>query len=184
MIAKGALIRRTTLLVDKKFQILFVAKFFAAVSAAASATALVVYYFCGNATTTVFVNSRLKVMSTTDFILPGLLVSIAAAVAVVGAATALVAFYFSHRIAGPVYRLCRDVSSFSDGNLAQDFMLREKDEFGELARVLGGCARRMQTDLLGVKTEIDAIEKEVSALPPQARVHLCNLKQIMQRYHG
>ncbi|MFH0984197.1 MAG: hypothetical protein V1882_01525 [Candidatus Omnitrophota bacterium] len=175
---------RKTLIVDPAFQTPFVAKFFFMVAAGSLILGAIVYFFCTQTVTTVFKDSRLKIVTTADFILPGLLIGIAVVIAVVGIATALMALYASHRIAGPVYRIRRDLRSFKAGSMEQVFRVREKDEIKALAAELDEMARAIQKSMADIKAEVSGIDSIAEDLSPTARKHLAALKKILDTYRA
>ncbi len=175
--------RRKILIVDRSFQYQLIAKFFSMVAVGSLLMGSVIYFFCGQTVTTVFKDSRLKILTTADFILPGLLMSATAVIAVVGMATALLALYMSHRIAGPVYRMRQDLANFKAGNLKKIFCLRENDEIRPLAESLNDMARDVQNSMTALKAEADHLEKISGELSPKAREHLRALKKVLDSYH-
>lgn len=175
---------RKTLIVDPAFQTPFIAKFFTMVAAGSLVLGAIVYFFCTQTVTTIFKDSRLKIVTTTDFILPGLLIGIAVVIAVVGIATALMALYASHRIAGPVYRMRRDLANFKAGSMEQIFRVRDKDEIRALAVELDKMARSIQKSFADLKAETFGLESIAGELPPKAREHLAALKKILDTYRA
>ncbi len=175
--------RRKILIVDKEFQNKFIIKFFAMVTAGSVVTGTIIYSFCGRTLTTVFRDSRLKIMSTADFIFPGLVLSAILVILVVGAATVFMALYVSHRIAGPVYRMHQDILSLHAGNLKQIFRLRDKDEMKPLAQALNDMARKVQQDISILKAEVAALEKSGQELSSPAQEHVKNMKRVLDHYH-
>lgn len=175
--------RRKILIIDKEFQNKFITRFFVMVAIGSIVTGAIVYLFCGHSLTTVFRDSRLKIMSTTDFILPGLVLSAVIVILVVGMATAFMALYVSHRIAGPVYRMRQDLSNFHGGKLGQTFHLRGKDEMKPLARELNEMARKIQQDVAVLKAEVDALDKYARDFSPRSKDRVGNMKKILDRYH-
>lgn len=175
---------RKTLIVDPVFQTPFITKFFSMVAAGSLVLGAIVYFFCTQTVTTIFKDSRLKIVTTSDFILPGLLIGIAAVIAIVGIATALMALYASHRIAGPVYRMRRDLVSFKEGGMGQVFRVREKDEIKALAAELDEMARSIQKSFADLKAEVSGLELIAGELSPKAREHLTALKKILDAYRA
>ena len=176
--------RRKILIVDKGFQRKFILKFWLLISSSAILSGLLVYIFCGQSLTTVFRNSRLTIMSTADFIWPSFLLSSFVVIAVVGTATAIIALFISHRIAGPIYRMNKDLANFTSGHLKQVFRLRDKDEFASLVKTLNDMAKKVGGDMATIKEEVNYLEKLSSEdLPKRSQEHLKNLKRILNQYH-
>jgi nitrogen fixation/metabolism regulation signal transduction histidine kinase len=75
-----------------------------------------------------YFQAHLNIRSTLDILLPALfLVNLGGLV--LGAVMSLI---YTHRIAGPVYRLCRILKGIGQGNLAQMVKFRKSDELHEL----------------------------------------------------
>lgn len=181
--ANNEQIKRRCLVVDAAFQYGVIAKFCVMVSLAAFVMGGIVFLFCGRTVTTVFLHSRLKVMSTMDFILPGLALAAAIVIAVVGLSAALLALFLSHRIAGPAYRLSKDIALFTDGDLTKVFVLREKDELQTVADRLNETARKLQTDISFLKREVEVLYAEADGAPAIQRRRIETIKTVLDRYH-
>jgi Methyl-accepting chemotaxis protein len=66
----------------------------------------------------------------------------------------------THRLAGPVYAACRELSRLKEGDLTVQVQLRPNDEFQELAEAIN--------DGVGhIRKEVDELKKLVDALDPQ-----------------
>lgn len=62
---------------------------------------------------------------------------------------AAAAIYFSHRIAGPIYRLEKDILHMvAEADLTQQFRLRKNDELQELADALNSMVANLRAKLL------------------------------------
>jgi nitrogen fixation/metabolism regulation signal transduction histidine kinase len=127
-----------------KFQRGFILKFCAVIILSSLILAAIIYGLSASSTTTVFENSRLQLKSTADFILPllvfgGLIVIVAA-----GAVTFIITLFVSHRIAGPVYRLEKDIAEVTKGNLNVTFRVRKNDEFQSLAEALNQMVKSLR----------------------------------------
>jgi methyl-accepting chemotaxis protein len=75
-----------------------------------------------------YFQAHLNIRSTLDILLPALVL-----VNLAGLALGIVlSLFYTHRIAGPVYRLCRILREIGQGNLAQVVKFRKSDELHEL----------------------------------------------------
>lgn len=128
--------RRRIHMVKMEFQRNFILKFCAIIVLSSLIIAVIVYLLSMASATTVFENSRLVIKSTSDFILPLLILSCLAAIIVTGTLTIIITLLVSHRIAGPIYRLEKDVAEVAKGNMNVYFQVRKKDELKELAQAL------------------------------------------------
>ncbi len=89
--------RRKDYFIKKKFQGRFMFKFCTLVVLGAVITGVFLYILSNDTVTTAFVNSRLSIIKTSDYILPILIGSSLISIVLIGIATALVIMYLSHR---------------------------------------------------------------------------------------
>lgn len=128
--------RRRIHIVKMKFQRDFILKFCAIIIISALIIAGIVYALSASSMTTVFENSRLVIKTTADFLLPLLVLSSLIAIIITGTLTIIVTLFISHRIAGPLYRLEKDINEVKNGNLDIEIRVRKDDEFQDLAKSL------------------------------------------------
>ncbi len=128
--------RRRIHIVKMKFQRDFILKFCSIIIISALIIAGIVYVLSLSSTTAVFENSRLVLKSTADFMLPLLILSSLIAIIAMGTLTIIFTLIISHRIAGPLYRLEKDINEVKNGNLNIEIRVRKDDEFQDLAKSL------------------------------------------------
>lgn len=175
--------RRRQYFIDKKFQTKFMVKFASLVVIAAAISGIIVYLMARSTVTTSFENSRLVIKSTADFILPSVLLSGAIVIISVGLATILIALFTSHKIAGPLYRLERDIKEVSSGNLQMRFSLRKSDEMKSLADGLNAMVDALKDDVINIKKASSEIEASLNANNIEsARSKLNDLKKITDKF--
>ena len=149
--------KRRNYFIKKEFQRNFIVKFCILVIIGAVISGSIIYMMSRSTVTTTFENSRLTIKSTADYILPAVLLSSVIVIFLIGVASIGVTLFTSHRIAGPLYRMEKDVEEVASGNLKKRFSLRKTDELKALAESLD----RM-THTFGAS--IDAIKKNVAEL--------------------
>ena len=128
--------RRRNYYIDKEFQTIFILKFCSLIAIGSVISGLIVYAMSRATVTTTFENSRLTMKSTADFILPAVLLSGAVVIVLIGLATIVMTLFISHKIAGPLYRLDKDVQEVASGNFKTVFRLRTGDELKPLVASL------------------------------------------------
>ncbi len=128
--------RRRIHIVKMKFQRDFILKFCAIIIISALIIAGIIYVLSLSSTTAAFENSRLVLKSTADFMLPLLILSSLIAIIAMGTLTIIFTLLISHRIAGPLYRLEKDIDAVKNGNLNIEIRVRKDDEFQDLAKSL------------------------------------------------
>lgn len=129
--------KRRTYFIDTKFQAAFIARFCAIVLLSSVAIGLLIFFLSMNSTTVTIENTRVVVKRTADFILPIVMFTLLWVTAVSSIFFFIVALFTSHKIAGPLYRINKDIELMSGGNLNVNFAIRDKDQLKGLARNLG-----------------------------------------------
>jgi len=87
--------------------------------------------------------------------------------AVVTAAVGVVTVLFSHRLAGPVYRLARNLEAIGDGDLTVKTRLRGGDQLKALAvemNAMTGSLNRLSRSCADALAEVEAGSRELAAL--------------------
>lgn len=172
--------RRRIRIVNMEFQLNFILKFCAVIIFAALTIAAIVYTLSIPSTTTVFENSRLTLKSTSDFILPILILSSLVAIIIAGLITIIITLFISHRIAGPLYRLEKDIAEVNQGNLGVEIRVRKKDELQNLAKSLNQMLKIIRNTVVEANKELADIP--AAALPDKEQRKLENVKNILKRF--
>ncbi len=106
-------------------------------------------------------------------------------VIIVSAGTIVYSIYFTHRIAGPIFRINREMQRIIEGDYPEQITLREKDYFKETASLLEKISmkcRFQEESLEEIKTLLLEL-KEVSQETGNPRVAE-KVEKIEQRLHG
>lgn len=88
-------------------------------------------------------------------------------VLVIVAGTVIYSLFFTHRIAGPIYRLNKELKNMIDGNFPQKITLRDRDFFKETATLLEELSNRQRR----------GIDKEERLKYEEIRQKLSKLKE-------
>jgi methyl-accepting chemotaxis protein len=150
--------RRRNYYIDKEYQSKFIVKFCLLVILGMIISGALLFLMSQGTVTTVFENSRLKIKSTADFILPSILASSVVVIILVGLATIIVTLYASHKIAGPLYRVAMDLKKVTAGDLTVKFSLREHDQLQALAENIDDTVKRMCDDVGDLKDKFRGLE--------------------------
>lgn len=173
--------RRRNFYIKKEFQRNFILKFCALVASGAVIFGAMIYMLSVSTVTTTFENSRLAIKSTSDYILPAVLLSGAVMIVLIGIATIIVTLFTSHKIAGALYAIEKRVDEISALNLKTEFRLRADDQVKPLAvglNVMTGNLRKGITDIKAALSELEkTIELQYRAeVPSDMRERLEQLK--------
>lgn len=163
--------RRRRYFIDKKFQTSFTVSFLIIIALAAIA-GLALFLFNARGTLTAgYTGAEVRLLHTSDFFLPTLLVSTGAIIIVSGAVGAIVMILISHRIAGPLYRFEMILKELYKGDLTLRFKLRQKDQFTELADRINSLTETMNGKVGSMKAETAEISRLVSGLQTVSASH-------------
>jgi methyl-accepting chemotaxis protein len=158
---------RKNYFINKKFQIAFSIRFLVLIVLAAIAALGLFLYNSQGTLTTGYSGSELKLLKTSVFFLPMLLMSTIGVIIVTGIIGILVLIYLSHRIAGPIFRFQKVLVEIDKGDLTHRFKLRENDQFKELADRINDLARTMDAKVGRIKVqavELSRLMQELNAL--------------------
>ena len=159
--------RRRNYFIKKEFQTKFILKFCGLIVLGSVISGVGLYLFSRGTVTTTFVNSRLSIMSTADYILPALLGSSLVTIILISIATAVVVMYLSHRIAGPLFRIERSAREIGAGDLTLKINLRSRDEITKMADCLNEMTENLKVHLLEIKAKSCDLGKQIDNLNMQ-----------------
>ena len=161
--------KRRNYFIDKKFQTNFILRFCGLIVATGALIMAILYTMAGRANTVAFVNSRVVVQNTADFLFPLLIQTFVVSTIIVGLATIVITLFTSHRIAGPIYRFKKVLGSLSEGDFSLDCKIRLKDALQDVAVAFN--------DMIGsARKNFDLIDKDLKSL--KGKLEAGDLKEI------
>ena len=175
--------RRKNYYIKKKFQMNFILKFLILVVAGVIISGMIVYFMSRSTLTTTFDNSRLAIRSTADYMLPSVLLSGAAVMMIIGLLTVIMTLFASHKIAGPLYHIGKDIDELASGNLHVRFVLRGDDEIKELAGKLDSMARSLSSRAAAIKKALIDLESSLKDTSPETKKNIQNLKEAISKFN-
>jgi len=167
--------QRRNYFIDKKFQTQFIIKFCLIVIAAALAIGISLFFFSSNSTTVAIENTKVTVKTTADFILPLIMQTIIIVTVFTALAVVLLTLFVSHKIAGPLFRLKREIDKLGEGNYGANFQIRATDQLKELSHSLTLMSNSLRDKMTAIKNETSAAEKVIN------EVYFENKKQVEDR---
>lgn len=159
--------RRKNYFIKRDFQKKFILRFCALVIMGSAISGIFLLLVSRGSVTTAFVNSRLSIVSTVDYILPGLLGSSLVTIILISIATAIVIMYLSHRIAGPLFKVEKSAREIGAGDLALRIRLRSTDEMAKLADCFNEMTENLNIHLSEIKAESRRLGSEINDLKVQ-----------------
>lgn len=155
--------KRRNYFIDKKFQTNFILRFCLLVVVTGVFIMAVLYALAGKATTVSFVNLRVLVQTTADFIFPLLVQTLIASTVIVGLATIVVTLFVSHRIAGPSYRFKKVLGSLGEGDFSLSCKIRPKDSLKDVAVAFNDMIGQTQKKLGLIDKDLADLKKKLEA---------------------
>ena len=179
--------RRKNYFIKRRFQRDFILRFCGLVVLGSLISGIILYLFSRGTLTTAFVNSRLSIVGTADYILPALVGSSLVVIFLIGIATAIVVMYHSHRIAGPLFKVERTAQQIGAGDLTVEIKLRSTDEMAKLADCFNEMTGSIKVHLAQIKTKSADLDNEINnqmALGKEGLEKLSQKKEELDRAIG
>lgn len=149
--------KRTQYVVDAPFQLTFIWKFATIVIISSLLLGIMIFAFTQSSTTVAIEKTRIFVKPTSDFIFPMLSLTVLSVTLTAAVTVILLAFFISHRIAGPVFRLKREIDAFKNGSLKLNFTIRKNDHLQDLASSLQDMSDKVYQNQMALKTDYAAL---------------------------
>ena len=170
--------QRRNYYIKRPFQRSFILQFCSLIVLACVLFVVFLYFYSTRALTTAFIDSRLRVINTSDFLMPalGLSAFIVTALATVTAAVRLL--IFSHKIAGPLYRFEKSVETIGAGNLNLRVRLRSQDQLQDLAHAMDEMAGDLKIRIQAIKAQVDRLGRVTAGSSGGEAVQEALLKEL------
>lgn len=135
--------RRKILLIERAFQVKFVAKVTFVIVSGTALTGWLLYLFADREFGHAFYRAHYLARSSWELLLPAVLVSSFASMCLVAALAVFLTLYDSHRIGGPLYRFRANLETIAEGDLTRTTRLREGDELRSLSDAMNGMTESL-----------------------------------------
>jgi methyl-accepting chemotaxis protein len=169
--------RRRNYFIKKSYQAKFSAKFAVLIVLEALLIAGLFWVVSKSTLTTGYEGNTLRIERTPQFFLTSLSLIMLIAAVGVGITAMLVFIVHSHRIAGPLFRLQRDIQELSGGDFTRRLNFRTTDELHELAEALNAYTIVMDGRLGALKNEIESLSRADLKDPVKAREAVDRVKR-------
>ncbi|GAB6062733.1 hypothetical protein [Deferrisoma palaeochoriense] len=136
--------RRRILLIERTFQIRFIAKMTAVVVLGTALTGGLLYILANQEFGRAFYSAHYQARSSWELLLPAVLVASFVSMALVAAAATFLTLYSSHKIGGPLYRFRANLQAIGDGDLTLVTRLREGDELQGFTEAMNEMTQRLR----------------------------------------
>ena len=156
--------QRKNIYIDQDFQNRFILKFCALVVAGTGVTIFALYFLSRHSTSVAFVDARVKVMTTADFLLPLMIQTLIIVMGFVSAGTVVVTLFVSHKIAGPLYRFKQTFHALTAGDFTRPVTLRKGDQLLDVAGDFNRMIMVLSAQLVEAKKGLQALKADIDAI--------------------
>ncbi|MDD5195414.1 MAG: hypothetical protein PHQ96_07085 [Candidatus Omnitrophica bacterium] len=158
-------IKRRNYFIDKKFQTEFILRFSFIVIIASLCLGLFLIYLTKESTTVTIENAHVQVKSTADFIFPLLIQTLLVVTVISALLVALLTLLASHKIAGPLYRIRKELELVKSGSFLPNFHIRKGDQMQDLADSLFEVVSLLRDKHKTLKAKNLELKKIIEANP-------------------
>jgi len=120
------------------------------------------FLFSQGTLTSSFQQSRLSIKNTAFAILPAVIYTNLITLGLIALATIAVTLFVSHKIAGPMFRLEKELKAIGEGDLTKDIRLREKDQITDMAATLNKMVSSLHEKVLDIQTGVEHLIESAS----------------------
>ncbi len=156
--------RRKNVYIDKNFQTKFILKFCALVAIGTGLTIVALYLLLQQSTSVSFIQARVKVMTTADFILPIMVQTLLVVMGFVSLGAIAVTLVVSHKIAGPLFRFKQTFKELSTGNFSNQVRLRKGDQLVDVATDFNHMITVVRAQLIDAKKTLAALRIDMELI--------------------
>lgn len=160
--------RRRVLLIEKAFQLRFIAKVTTVVVVGTAVSGGLLYLLADREFGRAFYSAHFQARGSWELLLPAVLVASFVAMCLVAGVAVLLTLYDSHRIGGPLYRFKANLRTLGDGDLTLITRLRERDELQPLTEAMNQMTRSLREKVSAAKET----NRELRTLLTETRTRL------------
>jgi len=90
----------------------------------------------------------------------------------------------SHQIAGPVYRIKKELKEIGEGDLTKKLKLRKNDDLQDLVEVINDMVRTLQKRLDLLASNVDKLEQEMqNKNHEELSKHIQEIREILKKFN-
>ncbi len=135
---------RRIVLIEKAFQVRFIAKMTVLVVLGTALTGGILYVLANQEFGRAFYSAHYQARSSWELLLPAVLAASFVSMALVAAGAAVLTLYDSHRIGGPLYRFQANLRAIGQGDLTLVTRLRKGDELQGFTDAMNEMTRSLR----------------------------------------
>ncbi|MCK5681033.1 methyl-accepting chemotaxis protein [bacterium] len=141
--------------VEKEFQMWLLTRIFGVIVLSSVLAALILFFYARHETVTSFYSAHIKIRRVSDLLLP--VIFCGASVSIV--AGALLAFFLPQKIAGPIFRIEKDLQAVRGGDLTVVIKLREHDTLKGFVAIINEVIADLNVGAKGLQGESERLQE-------------------------
>lgn len=145
--------KRKIYLIKKGFQSRFILRFVAVSTIWSAASVLLFFYLANKKLEEIRYSSYIDMRTTSELLMPVTIGALAVSLLMFAGILGYAIHTLLHKLSGPLGQIRRDISRIAGGDLTSDIILREKDEFQDLAADLEGMRRELRERIARIKEQ-------------------------------
>ena len=150
--------KKLNLSVKHKFQMWLLIRIFGTVILSSIVAAVILYFYSRHEITANFYSAHIKLRRVSDLLLP---VIVAGSFVSLGAGMIL-ALFLPQKIAGPLYRIEKNLRQLGTGNLKVQVKLRHDDTLNEFVEIVNNSINDLHERMQAVKNAHEVLEKALA----------------------
>jgi len=170
--------KRKIYLIKKGFQSRFILRFVAVSTIWSAASVLLFFYLANKKLEEIRYSSYIDMRTTSELLMPVTIGALAVSLLMFAGILGYAIHTLLHKLTGPLGQIRRDISRIAGGDLTSDIILREKDEFQDLAADLEGMRTELRSRIARIKEQQAMLSAAAVELSRSAREGSASLQQV------
>jgi methyl-accepting chemotaxis protein len=179
--------KRKIYFINKDFQSRFILRFVAVATVWSAASVLLFFYLANKKLEEVRYSSYIDMSTTSELLMPVTIGALAVSLLIFAGILGYAIHRLLHKLSGPLGQIRRDIARIAGGDLTSDIILREKDEFQDLAAGLEAMRTELRERIARIKDQQATLAAAAAELNKSVREgnaspqHVASLEDALAR---
>ncbi len=179
---KRQLIKRKKLnySIKRNMQVRIFLKIFLIVLVSSVISAFLFYLYARQEIGQTYYQVHVRARTFLDYLWPVILGGVGISVFIGG----MIALFLPYCIAGPLYRLERDIKKLGDGDLTLRLKIREGDDIHEFVENLNESIEKLHFKVLKLKKTVEIFKEEIEEekMPPEVKAFIFAIEEVLSEF--
>lgn len=151
-------------MLKKAFESKFIIKFVGSVTAGFFIILILLYLLSSPDGTPPFYSTISKILGTDDVLIATFVLTGIFEILLIAAIIVFISIFTSHKMAGPLFRLEKELEDFTKGDLTQKIRFRDSDPFDKVEITYNNAVEELSSKLVAVKKAYENLDKAIEKL--------------------